>query len=91
MIDTSTDTDSRTTSTEVLEKCRLFLSWIKAVLGATRRSAQKTEAAHASRCIRASFTAEAFQDTGIDPSDATGIPSWQPDLPFFMQRGFGRK
>ena len=91
MIDTFTDTDSRTTSTEVLEKCRLFLSWIKAVLGATRRSAQKAEAAHASRCIRESFATEEFQDTGIDPSDATGIASWQPDLPFFMQSGFGRK
>ena len=91
MIHKSDDTDSRAASTEVLDKCRLFLSWIETVLGASRRPAQKAEAAHASRCIRASFTAEAFQDTGIDPSDATGIPSWQPDLPFFMQRGFGRK
>lgn len=91
MIHTSDDTDNRPASTEVVDKCRLFLSWIETVLGATRRSAQKAEAAQASRCIRESFATEEFQDTGIDPSDATGIASWQPDLPFFMQSGFGRE
>jgi hypothetical protein len=27
----------------------------------------------------------------VDAVDATGIASWQRDLPFVMQNGFGRK
>jgi hypothetical protein len=28
-------------------------------------------------------------DVGLSRDDALGIPSYQPELPFFMQRGFG--
>lgn len=64
---------------------------IAAILEAGRRPLQKVEAAHSARCDRATFAAGEYQDTGIDPSDATGIASWQSDLPFFMQGGCGRE
>jgi hypothetical protein len=75
----------------VIEQFRQFKRLIADVLAAARTSRQRVEKAHAARCTLASFSDAEFHDTGIDPSDATGIPSWQPDLPFFMQSGFGRK
>ena len=67
------------------------LTCIAAGLAAARASRKRVEDAHAARCTLAAFSEQDFQDTGIDPSDATGIPPQQPDLPFFMQSGFGRK
>lgn len=72
-------------------RARPFMAWIAAVIGVTRAPVDKIDAAHTLRCHRASFLVEDIQDTGIDPSDATGIASWQPELPFFMQSGFGQK
>lgn len=31
------------------------------------------------------------RDTGMSAEDATGIRAYQPDLPFFMQSGFGKR
>ena len=84
--------DNRATPTlPMIDRFGRFTTWIATVLGATGASLRKVEEAHALRCNLATFSAEEFQDTGIDASDATGIASWQPDLPFFMQSGFGRK
>ncbi len=90
MFHASDDIDTSARSTGVVEKFRQFTSGIAAALGATRASVQKAEAAHASRCKFSSYSAEEFRDTGVDPSDATGIAAWQPELPFFMRIGFGR-
>ncbi len=73
------------------DKARHVMAWIAGAIGVTRAAVDKIDAAHALRCHRASFQVEDFHDTGIDPSDATGIAAWQPDLPFFMQSGFGQK
>jgi hypothetical protein len=91
MIHAADDNDTRGTAIHVLDKYKAFSAWIAKILKATRTSLHKVEVAHALRCDLASFSAEEFQDTGIDPSDATGIASWQPDLPFFMQGGCGRE
>jgi hypothetical protein len=91
MIHASDETNARAEPIEVLDKFVHFTTWVAAVLRGTRACLHQAEFANASRCNLASFSAEEFQDTGIDPSDATGIASWQPDLPFFMQSGFGRK
>ena len=48
-------------------------------------------AAHARRCTLDSLTQADVRDMGLAREDATGIPTIQPDLPFFMQSGFGRK
>ena len=64
---------------------------IAAILSATHAALRKVETAHAARCHRAAFSAQEARDSGLDASDATRIASWQPDLPFFMQSGFGRK
>lgn len=90
MSHTSDDNDNLAKPSELRELFRSFTGLVAAVLGATRSYLNKIDVEHASRCNRASFSAEEFQDTGIDPSDATGIASWQPALPFFMQSGFGR-
>jgi hypothetical protein len=91
MFHASDDIDTSERPMGMANKLRQFTSRIAAALGANRASVQKAETAHASRCKLASYAAEDFRDTGVDPSDATGIASWQPDLPFFMQSGFGRK
>ena len=74
-----------------VEQFRRFKSRIAAILAGARTSWQRVEDAHAARYTFSSFSDAEFHDTGIDPSDATGIPSWQSDLPFFMQSGFGKK
>ncbi|MDP3261924.1 MAG: hypothetical protein U1E06_04880 [Tabrizicola sp.] len=91
MIHASDDTDTRTPSIDVLDKFWRFATSIVAAPGAARAALHKVEEAHASRCTLASVAGPDIQDTGIDPSDATGVSSWQPDLPFFMQHGFGRR
>mgnify|MGYP001811308717 CR=1 FL=1 len=91
MIHASDDNGARLTPIGVLDKYRAFTAWNAAVLSASRTALHKVDVVHDSRCSLASFSVEDFQDTRIDPSDATGIASWQPDLPFFMQNGFGRK
>ena len=91
MTHASADKRSSAKPMPVFHTFRRIGNRIAAVLAAPRRSRHRVEEAHAARCTLASFSGAEFQDTGIDPSDATGIPSWQPDLPFFMQSGFGRK
>jgi hypothetical protein len=48
-------------------------------------------AAHARRCALESITPADVRDIGMAREDATGMPTRQPDLPFFMQSGFGSK
>ena len=48
-------------------------------------------AAHACRRTLDAVTAADVRDMGLAREDATGIPTMQPELPFFMQSGFGRK
>jgi hypothetical protein len=91
MIHITDDNAIRATPTVAFDKFSRLLTWIVAALEERGRFFHKVEAAHASRCDRENFSEKEFQDTGIDPSDATGIPSWQPDLPFFMQGGCGRE
>lgn len=81
------DNASRAKRGSALHKFSRMLARIAAVVEPGRHPLHKVEAAHTARCERATYAAEEFQDTGIDPSDATGIASWQPDLPFFMQGG----
>ena len=47
--------------------------------------------AHARRHELASLPKDIQRDTGLSPEEATGISSFQPDLPFFLQRGFGHR
>ena len=46
------------------------------------------ETAHVRRAELASLDAHTQRDSGMSAQDATGISSYQPDLPFFMQSGF---
>lgn len=48
-------------------------------------------AAHSRRRTLEGVTPADVRDMGLAREDATGIPTWQPDLPFFMQSGFCRK
>lgn len=91
MTHTTDDDTPRATALAMPESFRHFALPIAAVLGAIRAFRHRADVAHTARCTRAAFGAQNVQDSGLDPSDATGIASWQPDLPFFMQSGFGRK
>lgn len=79
------------TPMEMPRKLGHILTWIAAVPGAARFFLRRAEVAQAARCQLESVSSEVVRDSGLDPSDATGIPAWQPDLPFFMQNGFGQR
>lgn len=66
-------------------------SWIFRWLQPLKASVAKVDIAHARRCDLASLPQDVLQDTGLPPEGATGITDHQPDLPFFMQSGFGRR
>lgn len=73
-----------------LDQGALMRSWFSRWLRALRASVAGVDKAHARRCELASLPQNMMCDTGLSPEDATGIASHQPDLPFFMQNGFGR-
>lgn len=79
------------TPMEMPKKLGHIIAWIAAVPGAARFLLRRAEAAQTARCRLESVSAEVVRDSDLDPSDATGIPAWQPDLPFFMQSGFGQR
>ena len=91
MAHTSENNDTPATPMEMLEKLGHIITWIAAVPGAARTFLHRAELAHTSRCKLASVSAKVVRDSGLDPSDATGFAAWQPDLPFFMQSGFGQR
>lgn len=91
MAHTSENNHTPATPKDMLEKLGHITTWNAALSGAARTFLHRAELAHASRCKLASVSAKVVQDTGLDPSDATGIAPWQPDLPFFMQSGFGQR
>ena len=64
--------------------------WIAQWLRVLLASVARVDKAHARRCELASLPQNVLSDTGMSPEDTTGISSHQPDLPFFMQSGFGR-
>ena len=68
----------------------LMWSWLSRWLQPLRASVARVSKAHARRCELANLPQNVMSDTGLSPEDATGIASYQPDLPFFMQSGFGR-
>jgi hypothetical protein len=65
----------------------LFGGWAHALrtrLGAAAR-------AHERRRMFEAVGADVLRDAGLPPDTATGLSGWDPDLPFFMQPGFGRR
>lgn len=53
-----------------------------------RQGADAVAEAQARRCCRERIPRDALRDSGLSRDDATGIGSWQAELPFFMQSGF---
>ena len=51
----------------------------------------RAKTAHTLRHELSCLPQEIARDSGLCPEDVTGISTWQPDLPFFMQNGFGRR
>ena len=74
-----------------LDQGALTQSWFPRWLQPVRALVARVNKAHANRCELASLPQDLLSDTGLSPEDATGIASHQPDLPFFMQDGFGRR
>ena len=84
---------SRSKASEIgsgLDLGALIRSWFSRWLQPLRASIAGVDKAHSRRCELASLPQNVASDTGLSPEDATGIASHQPDLPFFMQSGFGR-
>ena len=69
---------------------RTARTWINRWLGLLHASVERVGTAQALRCKLASLPPDTLRDTGLTPQDVSGISAWQPDLPFFMQNGFGR-
>ena len=76
--------------TSGLDQGALMRSWFSRWLQPLQASVARVDKAHALRCELASLPQNVMSDTGLSPEDATGIVRHQPDLPFFMQSGFGR-
>ena len=74
-----------------LDQSALMRSWFSRWLRALRASVAGVDKAHARRCELASLPQNVLSDTGLSPEDASGIARHQPDLPFFMQNGFGER
>jgi hypothetical protein len=55
-----------------------------------RRHFARIEAAMAGQARLSAVQPETLRDTGLLPEDLTGATSNDPDLPFFLQSGFGR-
>ena len=73
-----------------LDQGALMRSWFFRWLRSLRVSVARVDKAYARRCELASVPQDLLRDIGLCPEDATGIASHQPDLPYFMQNGFGR-
>lgn len=73
-----------------LDQAALMQSWFSRWLQPLRVLVAGVDKAHAKRCELASLPQDVLRDTGLSSEDAAGIASYQPDLPFFMQDGFGR-
>ena len=73
-----------------LDQGAMMRSWFYRWLRSLRVSLARVDKAYARRCELASVPQDLLRDTGLCPEDAIGIASHQPDLPFFMQNGFGR-
>lgn len=56
-----------------------------------RRLAACTAAALQDQSRLTAIRPETLRDTGLSADDLTGVPSYDPALPFFLQSGFGRR
>lgn len=84
-----TEADAQTTKEprSGLPGWRLLGGWAHALrtrLGAAAR-------AHERRRMFEAAGEDVMRDTRLPPDTATGLSGWDPDLPFFMQRGSGRR
>jgi hypothetical protein len=61
-----------------------------AICAALAEAWTRAERSHHRRLGFAMVSPEVLHDIGLSAEETTGLPSWQPDLPFFMQTGFGR-
>jgi hypothetical protein len=52
---------------------------------------ERAERSHHRRLGFAFVSPEVLRDIRMSAEEATGLPSRQPDLPFFMQTDFGRR
>lgn len=67
------------------------LSRIAAGFKRLRQSFICTNTGMERRARLSALPTDATEDTGFDPGDLSGVASFDPDLPFFLQSGFGRR
>lgn len=67
------------------EKTSSFTRRLRSLLGAM----ESVGAAHDARRQHVEVSDRDLGDVGMLREDALGVPSFQPELPFFMQSGFG--
>jgi hypothetical protein len=60
------------------------------IVGLVRHRFGRAARAQERRRAGEAVGADTMRDTGVAPEMATGIRTWQADLPFFMQSGFGK-
>lgn len=64
--------------------------WLAAVRERGHAALTRAERAHEARRTLEAVTPATQRDIGLGAEDATDLPRWQADLPFFMQAGYGR-
>ncbi|MDP3195788.1 hypothetical protein [Tabrizicola sp.] len=65
-------------------------SFFQVLVTHLRRRVAHTEAAMERQSRLAAIQPDTVGDTGLAPEDLTGVATYDPALPFFMQSGFGR-
>lgn len=61
---------------------------VRTLMERRRASVGRVDQAHARRCRAEAVTDDTVSDVRRSRDDILGEPTWQADLPFFMQRGF---
>ena len=65
-----------------------FLASVSAAIRSSFAGTIRVDQAHVRRCQAEVVTDETIRDVGLSRDVILGEPTWQQDLPFFMQRGF---
>jgi hypothetical protein len=65
-----------------------FAAGLRACIEHGRTSIRRADDAHQRICQSRDVSDETVSDLGLSREDILGEPTWQADLPFFMQRNF---
>lgn len=82
---------TRLAQADTFHACTTVLSFCSRQVGRVRNHLARTDAALEGQSLQSAIHPETRHDTGPSADVLTGTPTHDPDLPFFLQSGFGRR